>query len=72
MIFKTVGLGTTIWSPLASELLSGKYNNGIPEGSRFALQGFDWLKDRWMVQDKLDKVKKLAEFAQEIGILIIV
>ncbi|MBO9683043.1 MAG: aldo/keto reductase, partial [Flavisolibacter sp.] len=43
-IFRTVGMGTTIWSPLASGLLTGKYNNGIPEGSRFALEGFDWLK----------------------------
>jgi aryl-alcohol dehydrogenase-like predicted oxidoreductase len=68
MIFKTVGMGTTIWSPLASGLLSGKYNDGIPEGSRFALQGFDWLKDRWMSQDRLDKVKKLAEFSRDSGI----
>jgi aryl-alcohol dehydrogenase-like predicted oxidoreductase len=67
MIFKTVGMGTTIWSPLASGLLSGKYNNGIPEGSRFALEGFDWLKDRWMVEDKLSKVKKLGELASELN-----
>lgn len=66
MIFKTVGMGTTIWSPLASGLLTGKYNNGIPEGSRFALEGFDWLKDQWMVEDKLAKVRKLGELAQEI------
>ena len=51
MIFKTVGMGTTIWSPLASGLLTGKYNNGIPPESRFALEGFDWLKDRWMAED---------------------
>jgi voltage-dependent potassium channel beta subunit len=68
MIFKTIGMGTTIWSPLASGLLSGKYSNGIPEGSRFALQGFDWLKDRWMVQDKLERVNKLAEYSKELGI----
>lgn len=68
MVFKTVGMGTTIWSPLASGLLSGKYNNGIPEGSRFALKGFDWLKDRWMVEDRLEKVKKLAVLAQELNI----
>ncbi len=67
MIFKTVGMGTTIWSPLASGLLTGKYNNGIPEGSRFALEGFDWLKDRWMVEDKLSKVKKLGELASELN-----
>jgi len=68
MIFKTVGLGTTIWSPLASGLLSGKYNNGIPEGSRFALQGFDWLKDRWMVDNKIEKVKKLATLARQLNV----
>jgi voltage-dependent potassium channel beta subunit len=68
MIFKTVGMGTTIWSPLAAGLLSGKYNEGIPEGSRFALQGFDWLKDRWMVDDKIGKVKKLAALSKQLGI----
>lgn len=66
-IYKNVGLGTTIWSPLASGLLSGKYNDGIPKDSRFALQGFDWLKDRWMVDDRLKKVKKLSEFAAKFG-----
>src|SRR5687768_2377062 len=68
MIFKTVGMGTTIWSPLASGLLSGKYNNGIPEGSRFGLQGFDWLKERWMQENFLNKVKELNALAQELGI----
>ena len=68
MIFKTVGMGTTIWSPLASGLLSGKYNNGIPEGSRFGLSGFDWLKDRWMQESFLDKAKQLNSLAQNIGI----
>src|SRR6476469_2569312 len=66
MIFKTVGMGTTIWSPLASGLLTGKYNNGIPADSRFALEGFDWLKDRFMVEDKLNKVKQLTQFAGEL------
>jgi voltage-dependent potassium channel beta subunit len=68
MIFKTVGLGTTIWSPLASGLLTGKYNDGIPEGSRFSLEGFDWLKDRWVVEDKLNKVRELTNFAKEMEI----
>ncbi len=68
MIFKTVGMGTTIWSPLASGLLRGKYNNGIPEGSRFGLQGFDWLKDRWMQESFLTKVRGLNELANQLGI----
>ena len=66
-IFNTVGMGTTIWSPLAAGLLTGKYNNGIPENSRFALEGFDWLKDRWMVEDKIGKVRQLGELAKELG-----
>ncbi|MFT3682626.1 MAG: aldo/keto reductase [Ferruginibacter sp.] len=65
-IYKNVGLGTTIWSPLAAGLLSGKYNEGIPKESRFALQGFDWLKDRWVVDEKIKKVKKLSELASKL------
>lgn len=68
-IFRTVGLGTTTWSPLASGLLTGKYNNSIPKNSRFGLEGFDWLKDRWMLEDNLKKVKKLSEYADKIGVL---
>jgi voltage-dependent potassium channel beta subunit len=68
MIFNTVGMGTTIWSPLASGLLSGKYNDGIPEGSRFALEGFDWLKDRWIKDGTVEKVKQLAVLAKELGV----
>jgi voltage-dependent potassium channel beta subunit len=68
MVFKTVGLGTTIWSPLASGLLSGKYNNGLPPDSRFAIEGFEWLKDRWMQEDRLGKVKQLSELAATLGI----
>jgi voltage-dependent potassium channel beta subunit len=68
MIFKMVGMGTTIWSPLASGLLSGKYNDGVPAGSRFAIEGFDWLKDRWMKESFLDKAKQLAALAKDLGI----
>ena len=68
MLFKTVGMGTTIWSPLASGLLSGKYNDGIPEDSRFAIEGFDWLKDRWMKENFLEKIKKLGHLSNELGI----
>lgn len=68
MIFNSVGMGTTIWSPLASGLLTGKYNNGIPEGTRLSLDGFGWLKDRWMVEDKLNKVKAVSKVAEELGV----
>lgn len=67
-VYKNVGLGTTIWSPLAAGLLTGKYNDGIPEGSRFAVEGFDWLKDRWMAEDRINRVKKLGELAKELGV----
>lgn len=66
-VFKNVGLGTTIWSPLASGLLTGKYNNGIPDGSRISLPGFEWLKDSVYVESKIEKVKKLCELANELG-----
>lgn len=66
-VYKNVGLGTTIWSPLAAGLLTGKYNNGIPEGSRLGIEGFDWLKERWMMQDKIEKVKQLQLLANELG-----
>lgn len=68
MVFNTVGMGTTIWSPLASGLLTGKYNEGIPADSRFALEGFDWLKDQWVAEDKLNKVRRLTAYAKELGV----
>jgi voltage-dependent potassium channel beta subunit len=67
-IYDFVGLGTTIWSPLASGLLTGKYNNGIPENSRLALEEMGWLKDKVMTDDKLKKVRELAEVAKELGV----
>ncbi len=70
MVFRTVGMGTTIWSPLASGLLSGKYNNGIPEDSRFAIEGFDWLRNRWMKENFLEKIKQLNNLAIELGISV--
>ena len=65
-IFKNLGMGTTIWSPLASGLLTGKYNDGIPAGSRLALEGFDWLKDRTLSEERLSRVKDLGNYAQEL------
>lgn len=67
-VFKNVGLGTTIWSPLAAGFLTGKYNNGIPADSRLAIEGFDWLKNRWIQDAKLEKAKKLAVLADELGV----
>jgi len=67
MVYKTVGLGTTIWSPLASGMLTGKYNTGVPDDSRFGIKGFEWLRDRWMQDKVLDKVKSLGALATELG-----
>jgi len=66
-----IGLGTTIWSPLASGLLTGKYNEGIPQDSRANLPGYEWIKDRLNSadgRDKLEKVKALAQLAGQVGL----
>ncbi|TVQ09849.1 MAG: voltage-dependent potassium channel subunit beta [Balneolaceae bacterium] len=72
LLYDDIGLGTTIWSPLASGLLTGKYNDGIPEGSRLDLKKYDWLKKILLEteegREKLEKVKKLAPLAKELGI----
>ena len=67
-VFRTVGMGTTIWSPLASGFLTGKYLRGIPEGSRLSYETFGWLKDRWLQEEKIDKLKKLMSLADELGV----
>lgn len=66
-IFNNIGMGTTIWSPLASGLLTGKYNDGIPQDSRLALNGFEWLKDRTLNEQRIEKVRQLTALAQELG-----
>ena len=65
-LYEDIGLGLTTWSPLASGLLSGKYIDGIPEDSRAALQGYEWIKD--MVSDEAanEKVKQLRDLAEEL------
>lgn len=67
-IYKTVGLGTTIWSPLASGILTGKYNDGMPEKTRLSMDGLEWLKDANLVEEKLEKVRQLSLFAKELGL----
>jgi voltage-dependent potassium channel beta subunit len=72
-LYDLFGLGTTIWSPLASGILTGKYNNGIPADSRIALPGYEWLKARLESEtgkQQLEQVKKLAKLADEIGLPI--
>lgn len=67
-VFRNVGLGTTIWSPLAAGFLTGKYNEGIPDGSRLAMEGFDWLKERWLQDEKIKKARKLTELAKKLNV----
>jgi voltage-dependent potassium channel beta subunit len=68
-LYEDLGLGTTIWSPLASGLLTGKYNDGIPDGSRLSLEQYKWLKDRMEHEgwdEKIEKVRKLVPLAEEL------
>jgi len=69
-LYEEFGMGTTIWSPLASGLLTGKYNAGMPEGTRATLEGYEWLKSRFTDETALDnivKVGKLMDIADELG-----
>jgi len=66
-IYKTVGLGTTIWSPLASGLLTGKYNSSSEDSSRLNLEKLNWLKEQHISEQKLVKVSKLIALADELG-----
>jgi aryl-alcohol dehydrogenase-like predicted oxidoreductase len=65
-LYREIGLGTTIWSPLASGLLSGKYNAGIPAGTRATLQGYEWLSQYVITPQNIEKVKKLHPIAKEL------
>ena len=67
-IYKSVGLGTTIWSPLASGILSGKYNDQFPDGTRLGMDGLEWLKERNLTQERITAVLALGELAKELGL----
>jgi voltage-dependent potassium channel beta subunit len=72
-LYDLMGLGTTIWSPLASGVLTGKYNNGVPADSRMNLPGYEWLKEKWSSdagRAQLRQVGELAKLADEIGMSI--
>jgi aryl-alcohol dehydrogenase-like predicted oxidoreductase len=70
-IFEKYRMGATIWSPLASGALTGKYLNGVPEGSRASLKGYEWLRDTMVDSDRgqarMQKVSELMPVAQELG-----
>ncbi len=69
-LYGDLGLGTTIWSPLASGLLTGKYNEGDPGNTRISLENYDWLKEQFTGDEakrRLQVVRKLADVAAELG-----
>jgi voltage-dependent potassium channel beta subunit len=66
-LYDDFGLGTTIWSPLASGLLTGKYNDGIPEDSRLATENYEWLQDQVLVKERLETVQQMAGVADDLG-----
>ena len=67
-LYKTVGLGTTIWSPLASGVLTNKYLNKFPEGTRLGMDGLEWLKEKNLTAEKLEKVRQLNRIAEELDL----
>ncbi|MDQ3314351.1 MAG: aldo/keto reductase [Verrucomicrobiota bacterium] len=69
-LYDEIGLGTTIWSPLASGLLTGKYNDGDPGDTRISLKNYEWLREQFETAEarsRLARVKKLAEIAADLG-----
>ncbi|MBB3195973.1 potassium channel beta subunit family protein [Roseateles terrae] len=66
-LYEDMGLGLTTWSPLASGLLTGKYRNGIPEGSRATLDNMSWMREQLQDKAKNEAVTKLEAIAKELG-----
>jgi len=66
-VYQDYGYGSTTWSPLASGLLTGKYNDGIPSGSRGALDGLEWLKEQLTDAQNISRVKALQPLAEQMG-----
>ena len=70
-LYEEIGLGTTIWSPLGSGLLTGKYNDGIPKNSRLNLPNYEWLQEFIMTEGadvRVNKMPRLVEVAKDLGI----
>ncbi len=72
-LYRDYGMGTTVWSPLASGLLTGKYSRGVPKDSRMNLPGYEWLKERMHSEEgrkRIAAVDKLAVIASEQGMSV--
>lgn len=67
-IYKTVGLGTTIWSPLGSGVLTDKYLAKFPKDTRLGMDGLEWLKENAISEDKLKKAHLLNDLAKDLGV----
>jgi voltage-dependent potassium channel beta subunit len=67
-LYEKIGLGTTIWSPLASGLLTGKYNDGLPKDARLGLDSYGWLREWVLKPERLEQVRNLGKLASEIGL----
>jgi voltage-dependent potassium channel beta subunit len=68
-LYSDIGLGTTIWSPLAGGMLTGKYNRGIPEGSRATVEGYEWLREQYIdegAQRRIKKVEQMIPIAHDL------
>ena len=68
-LYDSIGIGTTVWSPLATGVLTGKYNDGIPEDGRLNIKELAFLKERWLGEGKgvSDRVRILTRMAEEMG-----
>jgi aryl-alcohol dehydrogenase-like predicted oxidoreductase len=68
-LYEAYGMGTTIWSPLSSGLLTGKYNDGVPADSRINQPGYEWLRDSVLgnAGERIAKVRALQPIADELG-----
>ena len=66
-IYKTVGLGTTIWSPLCSGVLTDKYLGKFPKGTRLGMEGLEWLKERSLSEERLEMTRSLNDLALSLG-----
>jgi len=70
-LYDEIGLGTTIWSPLASGLLTGKYNEGMPKGTRATLEGYEWLRGHFEDEEAVQRIAQVGELlniADELGV----
>ena len=68
-LYREIGLGTTVWSPLAGGLLTGKYRDGVPDGTRSTLTGYEWLRTRYdsdVARDRIVRVEQLRAVAADI------